>query len=268
MKENVIGKEKDYSLFEHEEKVIQRTNDMLAELEDVAAGVRCLADAYRQSYNEQRRLVRLSDRMQFELHRANQNLNEQTENFRALNEKLTGEIEQRKLLEEELRRLATTDSLTGLFNRRYFFELGQREQGRHSRSHGPLSLLVMDLDRFKRVNDSFGHTAGDKVLVSFSRTCRKSVRSIDVIGRMGGEEFAVILPDTALESAQSVAERIRKTAENDLVEYKGEKISYTVSIGVSMFKDEGDTLEQAFIRADQALYEAKNRGRNQIRTII
>lgn len=252
-----------FSLYDAEEAVLARSEAMLAGLSDVAGGVQALADAYRRGYREQRRLVRMSDRMQLDLQRANQALAEQRRDLQTLNAALSSEIEHRARLEAELRRLADTDDLTGALARRRFMEIAAREWLRHERAGAPVCILMLDLDRFKLLNDSFGHAAGDAALVSFVATCRANLRTLDFIGRTGGEEFAIVLPDTALEAGFSFAERLREAVAATPVPGTETATMITVSIGVAQAW-QGESLESAMQRADTALYAAKGSGRNRV----
>ncbi|MFE1603078.1 GGDEF domain-containing protein [Methylobacterium sp. ID0610] len=250
-----------FSLFDTEEAVLGRTEVMLAGLAEVADGVRDLAGAYRRGYREQRRLVRLSDRMQGDLQRANLRLAEQQRELQALNEALSSEIEQRIRLEAELRRLADTDHLTGALARRRFLEIAERETARSQRSHNPACLLMLDLDRFKMINDGFGHGAGDAALIAFVGVCRGHLRSLDAIGRMGGEEFAVLLADTDGPAGMALADRLRLAVAAAPIATSQGPLSVTVSIGLAVLRAE-DGLPDMLRRADAALYAAKAAGRN------
>ena len=252
-----------FSLYDAEEAVLTRTEAMLSGLSDVAGGVQALADAYRRGFREQQRLVRMSDRMQLDLQKANQRLADQRRDLQALNAALSGEIEHRTRLEAELRRLADTDDLTGALARRRFMEIAAREWLRHARSGAPVCILVLDLDRFKLLNDSFGHAAGDAALVSFVAICRAHLRTLDFIGRTGGEEFAIVLSDTALEGGAAFAERLREAVAATPVPMMDAAMRITVSIGVAQ-SGPGETLESAMQRADAALYTAKDCGRNRV----
>jgi len=179
---------------------------------------------------------------------------------------------------EETRRLAITDSLTELFNRRHFMDLARREFERSNRYKVPLSIIMLDIDHFKKVNDTFGHLAGDQVLQIAAFICRKNLRSIDFIGRFGGEEFIILLPETSLFGceqsddpdcietlpAKTVAERIRKTIAKQSFEIGQNSIKITVSLGVAERLPTDQSIENVIDYADQALLQAKNRGRNQI----
>ncbi|KQP42538.1 diguanylate cyclase [Methylobacterium sp. Leaf104] len=252
-----------FSLYDAEEAVLTRTEAMLSGLSDVAGGVQALADAYRRGYREQRRLVRMSDRMQLDLQKANHCLAEQRRDLQALNAALSSEIEHRTRLEAELRRLADIDDLTGALARRRFMEVAAREWLRHGRSGAPVCILMLDLDRFKLLNDSFGHAAGDAALVSFVATCRASLRTLDFIGRTGGEEFAIVLSDTGLEAGFAFAERLREAVAATPVPTMDAAMRITVSIGVAQ-AEAGESLEAAMQRADASLYAAKDGGRNRV----
>ena len=161
---------------------------------------------------------------------------------------------------EELGRLSVTDGLTGLFNRRHLMETLVAEQRRAQRSKRPFSLLMLDVDHFKKFNDKFGHLAGDEVLLSVSGIIRKCARTVDFPARYGGEEFCVIVSESDIEGAVELAERIR--AELEAVNFEGQKI--TVSIGAAEFPIDGETVDDLVANADAALYRAKRAGRNRV----
>ncbi|MDI5921177.1 diguanylate cyclase [Halomonas sp. LR5S13] len=178
------------------------------------------------------------------------------------------DLSERKQMEETLARQAMTDPLTGLGNRRYLQDQAAMEIGRAKRSGEPLSLIAIDLDHFKRINDTYGHDGGDLVLQAFARQARKLLREGDVLCRMGGEEFAVLLPNTPKAQAMQVAERLRTALEaspvvvgHDVTVDSG--LSYTASLGVTLVMAEEASLKPAIKRADQGLYAAKEAGRNQ-----
>lgn len=165
----------------------------------------------------------------------------------------------------ELERQAKTDVLTGISNRRHFFEMAERELMRARRSEKPMAMLMIDIDHFKKINDRCGHGAGDEVLKSFCITSQGMIRNIDVFGRIGGEEFAIVLPETNLKQAETVAERLRdKLSETHLELANGERVPFTVSIGVSVLKEEDVGVEELLKRADAAMYRAKKYGRNRV----
>lgn len=165
---------------------------------------------------------------------------------------------------EALEVLATTDSLTGCANRREFESHGTAEVARAKRNGAPLSFVTIDLDHFKQINDQHGHRAGDEVLRAFVALAKKSLRLSDLLGRIGGEEFALILPDTSLEGATMVAERLRQLTESEVVTLAGIHIRFTVSIGVAQYGPDGDTYESVIEAADRRMYRAKQAGRNQV----
>ncbi|NNM74064.1 diguanylate cyclase [Enterovirga sp. DB1703] len=252
-----------FSLYATEEAVLEKSDVMLSRLAEVAGGVQDLAEAYRRSYREQRQLVRMSDRMQSDLQNAVQRLAEQARELQELNEKLSEEIQHRAALEAELRRIAETDVLTGALSRRRFIELAQSEWARQKETGSAACLLMLDLDRFKRINDLHGHAAGDRALESFGAACRAELRSLDLMGRLGGEEFAIILPDTRVEAGREMAEKLR--AAIAAISFRTDKgaVSLSVSIGAAQ-GEPGEALEDTMCRADRALYRAKSAGRDRV----
>jgi len=179
------------------------------------------------------------------------------------------DLSERKALEARLEKQALTDPLTGLGNRRALEDQAAMEIARAERSGAPLSLIAIDLDHFKRINDDYGHDVGDVVLQAFARLARQALRDGDVLCRMGGEEFAVLLPDTDWEQALRVAERLRETVAITPVTV-GEDVTpdgtlaYTASLGVTLVSAGETTLKPAIKRADQGLYAAKELGRNRV----
>lgn len=177
------------------------------------------------------------------------------------------DITERKMLENQLRILATTDPLTGAYNRRTFFELGSAEFTRSLRYKHCLSVLMMDIDHFKLVNDSYGHNVGDITLSTLVANCLSVLRSIDILGRVGGEEFAVILPHTSGQESMLVAERLRLVIEKNVMETENAFFFITVSIGVAELRHDDLSIDDIIKRADQALYLAKNNGRNRVERV-
>jgi diguanylate cyclase (GGDEF)-like protein/PAS domain S-box-containing protein len=174
-------------------------------------------------------------------------------------------IDERRRLQADLERQARTDSLTGANNRRHFLELAEAEINRAGRYGSALSVLMIDVDFFKAVNDTHGHAAGDLVLCRLTDICRAGLRETDPIGRMGGEEFAVLLPETDLAGGVDVAERLRaKIAATSVAQPQGPPLRFTVSIGVATFKDRDGSLDGLLRAADDALYKAKRGGRNRV----
>jgi diguanylate cyclase (GGDEF)-like protein len=165
---------------------------------------------------------------------------------------------------EELERLATTDGMTGIYNRRHFMTLADHEWSRSRRYGRPLSFLMIDIDFFKSINDGFGHDVGDQMIVHLTTLARVCKRDSDVLARIGGEEFALLLPETDMAEAQLVAERLRQdVAESPLVA-KLDRISTTISIGVAVCNDAMTGIADLMKAADQALYDAKSSGRNRV----
>ncbi len=174
--------------------------------------------------------------------------------------------DEHKRLVLELNRQAHTDYLTGVNNRRYFMALSEQELNRAIRYNNPLSMLMMDIDFFKQVNDTHGHKAGDHVLKKLADVCRETMREVDIVGRIGGEEFAILLPETGKEKSIEAAERLRVALEKAKVpqEVGGMPIQFTVSIGVASLVSKDDNLDVLLSLADKALYAAKETGRNKV----
>lgn len=181
------------------------------------------------------------------------------------------DITERKTAEDKLREsekrykeLSITDSLTQLYNSRYFFQQLKQETERANRYSHPLSLILLDIDDFKRYNDSYGHLKGDKALMVLSDAIRKNLRRTDTAFRYGGEEFTIILPDTEIDEGMEVAERLRKSFENLVLSPSAKlKVCLTASIGVSQYCSE-EQITSFLNRVDAAMYKAKHRGKNQV----
>lgn len=191
--------------------------------------------------------------------------------MRDVNGKVTGllgvtrDITVRKKTEQALEQFAQTDFLTSLANRRHFMMLAEQELSRTLRYGGALSVLMMDVDHFKKINDTYGHKTGDVVLQRFAGMVRQALREIDAVGRVGGEEFAVVLPQTDGERALEVAQRLCKiTADAEVALEHGLSIHFTVSIGVTTLAATSTNIDTLLSQADQALYRAKNTGRNRV----
>lgn len=176
-----------------------------------------------------------------------------------------GNITDRKMIELELARMAHTDVLTGLNNRRQFLQLSETELSRISRYGGALSVLMLDIDHFKRINDTHGHQAGDSVIQMLASICREQLRDLDVIGRIGGEEFAVTMPNADYAQAMQIAERLRHAIDVASVPLpQGPSLRFTVSMGVTTLSNAREHLKRLLDQADQALYQAKKNGRNRV----
>ena len=164
---------------------------------------------------------------------------------------------------EEIYRLMTVDGLTQLFNRRYFNETLERELNRCRRYSRPLSLFIFDVDFFKRINDKFGHVAGDALLRQLAQVVKPRLRREDVLARVGGEEFAVILPEVNLTGAHTTAEKVREVVESSTFVFDDAVMPCTVSVGVAEYDGQMEP-KDLYARADQALYQAKAGGRNRV----
>ncbi|NMM37450.1 MAG: GGDEF domain-containing protein [Glaciimonas sp.] len=191
-------------------------------------------------------------------------LADQAERLTMLNTSLILEAEQRKNLEAELQQLAYTDPLTGLNNRRRVMELAENEFERYRRNHQSTALLMIDLDHFKKINDTFGHQTGDAVLRQFAKQCRSELRKIDIVGRFGGEEFIVILIGLDKNQIGIVAEKLRAAFHS--IQCIPDHVTYplSISIGIYIFTETLTSLDEAILLADEALYEAKRQGRNRV----
>jgi diguanylate cyclase (GGDEF)-like protein len=169
-------------------------------------------------------------------------------------------------LNQELRRQATTDDLTGAHNRRHFMErLGAEFSRLQRHTQRRACVLTLDLDFFKAINDEHGHAAGDAMLRHVTLSIRELIRRDDVLGRVGGEEFAILLPETDTDEALALAERLRETIAQSRLNHEGKRLQVTVSIGVSPLLAKDGCAEQALVRADQMLYEVKRKGRDGVR---
>jgi diguanylate cyclase (GGDEF)-like protein/PAS domain S-box-containing protein len=175
------------------------------------------------------------------------------------------DITEYKLLTQKLHELAVTDDLTGISNRRHFFDNATRELFRSKRASRPLSIIMFDIDHFKSVNDTYGHAVGDEVLKKIAARISSNLRSLDIYARYGGEEFIICLPETSLEDAKNAAERIRKIVEETIMQdTNNNDFKVTISLGVASLSHDSDALEQIIEQADKALYKAKQGGRNRV----
>ena len=165
---------------------------------------------------------------------------------------------------EEIYRLTTIDGLTQIFNKRYFLENLEREIARSQRYRRALSLVMFDIDHFKKINDSYGHLAGDYVLKLLASTVKSKIRREDLFARYGGEEFAIVLPEIDGENARAFAEKIRQIVEKQDFRFENARIRVTISMGVSSIDDEIADAAALIKRADERLYEAKTAGRNRV----
>ena len=185
--------------------------------------------------------------------------------FQAVVDSQKNEIEYRKTQQEHFEVLAFTDALTGAVNRHQFNKVLAEEIYQANFKRQPLSILLLDIDYFKSVNDKFGHGVGDEVLIMFYKVCKEAARSDDVVARIGGEEFVIILPKTIAHSAYQFAERLREKIQQIDIVIDDKNINVTVSIGVSQWLNESFSCADDFVAdADRALYQAKEQGRNRV----
>ena len=180
-----------------------------------------------------------------------------------LQQSLTRNVSELRATRDRLAKLASTDALTGVYSRRWWFDLAEKEFSRSRRYDRVFGLLMADLDWFKQVNDTYGHETGDRVLNQFGTMLRKTCRDSDVIGRLGGEEFALLLPETTAEAAQHLATRITEACRSIIVDPSADDVHCSCSIGVTEVRPDDERLDSVLTRADQALYAAKRSGRNQ-----
>ena len=169
-----------------------------------------------------------------------------------------------KKAKEKLMRMAVTDELTGLFNRRYFMNRLNQEFERVRRYESIFTFIMIDIDYFKRINDTNGHLAGDCALRTAAEIMKKSLRLSDTVGRIGGEEFAILLPETEIEHGVEIAERLRKKIDEAEIIFEGTKLSLTISAGISDSDINDASVDSILHRADLALYQAKEEGRNRV----
>lgn len=183
-----------------------------------------------------------------------------------INQRLEEQNQLLQQLNESLQRLAATDSLTGLANRRTLMELGEKECKRAQSLDHPLSLLMVDIDHFKGINDRWGHMVGDRVICATANACRAQSRDgVDVVARLGGEEFVLMLPEVDEAAASALAERLcAEAAAQQVAGDEGDRVTFTVSLGVATFR-KGMSMDGLLGQADKALYQAKTNGRNQVR---
>lgn len=176
------------------------------------------------------------------------------------------DMSERVAMMQEIEQQAKTDYLTGLSNRRYFIAFAERELERARRYQKPLAILAIDVDFFKNINDNYGHSVGDLTLQKFAAVCNEVLRESDLLGRIGGEEFAILLPETDAHQAQEISERLRKSLSECRVTLPdtGISVQFTVSIGVTLFTGGATDIDDLLNRADTALYQAKHNGRNQV----
>jgi diguanylate cyclase (GGDEF)-like protein len=178
------------------------------------------------------------------------------------------DITDRVLMTQKLQELANTDPLTGLNNRRSFSVAADAEFQRCTRFKSSAAILMIDIDWFKAVNDTYGHDAGDSALVHLAHVLENSIRVTDTAARYGGEEFVLLLVETDLSGALEMAERIRESARSIVVRSPTGDFSFTVSVGITMIDQQDEDWTVAMSRADEAMYQAKSNGRNRVETVV
>ena len=175
-------------------------------------------------------------------------------------------IKDLKNSQDELRKLAATDPMTKLYNRRYFSQISAEFLELAKRNNQELSVIMLDIDKFKRINDTYGHKVGDDVIIALSKILVELKRKSDIACRFGGEEFVLLLPNTAIDGAEILAQKIRETVQNRSVKVEDDKeLNFTISLGVSLVNVQNETnIEVSLKKADDALYKAKESGRNKV----
>ena len=191
-------------------------------------------------------------------------------NINNMNNLLTIKTMELENIRKQLTVEATTDVLSGLYNRRYFYDISKQYFYTAIKHNQKLSVLMIDIDKFKNVNDTYGHDVGDHIIESSSKVLSKITRKDDIVARYGGEEFIVLLTDTGIKKAEDLAERIRVAVEkNGITLESGEVVYITISIGVTQLNNKNDrNIDETIKRCDNALYESKNKGRNMVSTIL
>lgn len=228
------------------------------ELGDLARAFNTMSDRLNQSHKGTQKVLRALEDARSNLEKR---VSERTARIAEVNDKLLDEIEERKRVEAALAKAATTDYLTRLHNRRSMMALLGQEMKRIDRSGRESSLIMIDLDKFKKINDRFGHEAGDAVLIHMGKLLRSLLRNQDIISRWGGEELLIMLPETTREGAVAVAEKLRSEIAGKKIMVSGHSIQVTVSLGVSRMS-KGISIDECIRQADKALYQAKSEGRN------
>jgi len=240
-----------------DQSVAIRSGDELEQLVDAFNAMSSkLADSRAQAEKAQQLLQQARDLLELRVA-------ERTQDLMAVNERLLHEVAERARAEELLAQAARSDPLTGLMNRRAMLEHLEYEAARFQRSRTPFTLLLADLDRFKSINDTYGHDAGDQALIQTSEQLVHDIRAQDLVARWGGEEFLILLPDTDLRGGLIVAEALREGVATQKVAIGEQDLRLTLSIGVAAY-GWGQTIHQCIKAADTALYQAKLEGRNRV----
>lgn len=215
--------------------------------------------------NELSQLQEHINRMLFAIQTDRERLLEDEQTTRnRLQDAVAKRTEALEILNEKLKELATRDSLTGTLNRGSFFDMAQHLLVLSQRQNSPACFVLMDLDHFKQINDTYGHFIGDKVLIHFTHSIQTFLRKSDLLGRVGGEEFAIFLSDTSEHDAFQLADKIRKAIGQSSLQVDGKTVSYTVSLGLGSSEQKDQSIDELFKRADLKLYEAKDKGRDRV----
>jgi diguanylate cyclase (GGDEF)-like protein len=242
--------DKEFSLYAEEEKIISRANEFIGleeinNVQQLQTEYKSLLDNYKKLFKQSKRLIRMSDKMEAEL---------------AITK---AELEK---YSKKLQMQATTDTLTGLANRRKITELLKEEIKKlEEDNNNNFNIIMLDIDFFKKVNDNYGHPMGDEVIKKVSNHMQDKVGSEGVVGRFGGEEFLTILYNNNIQEAALLANQIRSDIESKKIEFEGKQISVTVSMGIACSAETG-IYQELLNKADERLYKAKESGRNQVIT--
>lgn len=242
--------DKEFSLYAEEEKIISRANEFIGleevnNVQQLQTEYKSLLDNYKKLFKQSKRLIRMSDKMEAEL---------------AITK---AELEK---YSKKLQMQATTDTLTGLANRRKITELLKEEIKKlEEDNNNNFNIIMLDIDFFKKVNDNYGHPMGDEVIKKVSNHMQDKVGSEGVVGRFGGEEFLTILYNNNIQEAALLANQIRSDIESKKIEFEGKQISVTVSMGIAC-SSETVVYQELLNKADERLYKAKENGRNQVIT--
>lgn len=223
-----------------------------------------IEDQLRETNAEQKKLIEELEKTKDELTQSVSSAAISRQELEKAHQELEQKHRELSALSEELHKTSITDPLTGAYNRRYFLESTTKTISLVKRHHCAFSLLMLDIDHFKKINDTYGHMVGDKVLQTLTEIWKEELRDEDVFARFGGEEFVVALANTDLAGATMVAERLRTKLLNYAIEVEGKSLHITVSTGVSQYEPTEESIQETIKRADEALYAAKNGGRNQV----
>ncbi len=242
-------------IFERESSFLDKVNEIAQNLavpgDKLAVQYLELAKEYGKLLKQSVKMTHIGDSNQRKLFQAKEQIEKQKQEL--------------SIAYEKLEQIARTDPLTGLSNRRDFLERFENERNRFERNGRPFSIVLCDIDHFKVFNDRYGHDCGDFVLVAISGILRKTVRKQDVVGRWGGEEFILLLPESPLEGGKVVADVIREKVAEGIHSFNNQELSVTMTLGVSEFSST-DNIDTCVKRADEALYKGKESGRNRVVT--